>query len=334
MLIGEVAQRSGVTARMLRHYDGLGLVTASGRTSGGYRDYSDGDLQRLFQVEALRSLGMSLGQIRVALRGSGAEPTRLIADLVEQTRRRMERETELLQRLQQIDETGPADWMAVLRTIRLLRYLGSEQPALRQRAALAVDVRVPPGVLVDAYLDESDPNTAGTLRWALAARPEAVEALGARLRTGGAEARRRIVHALAAVQGLESERLLLGALTDRDADVRRRSATALGARGRPEAATVLIGLVARGTGDVEAAELLGSLSADEDVATRVLEAFVRLLDDPASSTEARHRVTQALGELRGPAVEALLRRLATDGAPEIARTARVLLGRLPVRPPG
>ena len=39
MLIGDVARFSGVSARMLRHYEALGLVRPTGRTSAGYRDY-------------------------------------------------------------------------------------------------------------------------------------------------------------------------------------------------------------------------------------------------------------------------------------------------------
>ena len=47
MLIGEVARHTGLSNRMLRHYDSLGLVRPTGRTSGGYREYSDADLERL-----------------------------------------------------------------------------------------------------------------------------------------------------------------------------------------------------------------------------------------------------------------------------------------------
>lgn len=68
MLIGEVAQRSGVSTRMLRHYDSLGLVRPTGRTTGGYREYSDADLERLVQVESLRSLGLSLRDVARARR--------------------------------------------------------------------------------------------------------------------------------------------------------------------------------------------------------------------------------------------------------------------------
>ncbi|VEI01890.1 Copper export regulator [Acidipropionibacterium jensenii] len=58
MLIGEVSQRSGVSVRMLRHYDRIGLMSPSGRTSTGYRRYEPDDLRRLFRVESLRTLGV------------------------------------------------------------------------------------------------------------------------------------------------------------------------------------------------------------------------------------------------------------------------------------
>ena len=63
MRIGEVSRRAGISARMLRHYDELGIVSPSQRTAGGYREYTTQDIQRLFQVESLRSLGMSLRDI-------------------------------------------------------------------------------------------------------------------------------------------------------------------------------------------------------------------------------------------------------------------------------
>lgn len=44
MLIGEVAERSGISSRMLRHYDRTGVVSPSGRTAGGYRYYTDEEL--------------------------------------------------------------------------------------------------------------------------------------------------------------------------------------------------------------------------------------------------------------------------------------------------
>ncbi|WP_280488371.1 MerR family transcriptional regulator, partial [Nocardia farcinica] len=99
MLIGEVARRSGVSARMLRHYDALGLVRPTGRTVGGYREYSPADIRRIFHVEGLRTLGLSLSQIARALDDPGFAPATLVGDLIRKTEERLHREQELLDRL-------------------------------------------------------------------------------------------------------------------------------------------------------------------------------------------------------------------------------------------
>jgi DNA-binding transcriptional MerR regulator len=67
--IGEVATATGLTVRALHHYDQIGLVVPSARTSGGHRLYTDPDLAVLYQVTALRQLGVPLDQIAVLLAG-------------------------------------------------------------------------------------------------------------------------------------------------------------------------------------------------------------------------------------------------------------------------
>ncbi|MGN6742158.1 MAG: MerR family transcriptional regulator, partial [Amnibacterium sp.] len=309
MLIGEVAERSGVSARMLRHYETLGLVVASGRTDGGYRDYSEVDLRRLFQVEALRSLGMSLAEVRQALEDTVGSAESLLAALVAQARDRIAEETSKLERLSAIDVSAPLDWATVVRTVRLGRDLASEQPALRQRAALAADGRIPTSHLVRTYSSEADPNTAGALRWALSRRADAVAALAPELQSPEPEVRARAVLALAAIPGDDTGPLLRSALADADGDVRRHAAMAVGARGGLEAVPALVELVLAGHRDVEAAERLGAISAHAGGLDAVLGALTRALDDPAADAAARHRVVQALGELGDGEVRLLLERL-------------------------
>ncbi|HKV83543.1 MAG TPA: MerR family transcriptional regulator [Ktedonobacterales bacterium] len=65
--IGEVAARTGVSIRTLRHYDQIGLLRPSGRTASGYRLYATPDLLRLQQALTLRYLGFALAQIRELL---------------------------------------------------------------------------------------------------------------------------------------------------------------------------------------------------------------------------------------------------------------------------
>lgn len=79
--ISDAAAFAGVSARVLRHYDELGLMTPSSRTTAGYRQYSDDDLARLQRIAAYRELGIGLDDIRRLL---DAEPTQAIEQLEQQ----------------------------------------------------------------------------------------------------------------------------------------------------------------------------------------------------------------------------------------------------------
>jgi len=64
MNIGDAARASGVTAKMIRHYESIGLVKAPRRTEAGYRLYSEQDVRVLQFIHRGRALGFSLDQIR------------------------------------------------------------------------------------------------------------------------------------------------------------------------------------------------------------------------------------------------------------------------------
>src|SRR5688500_3223316 len=98
---------------MLRHYDSLGLVRPTGRTEAGDREYSSVDIRRIFHIESLRSLGLSLRDVRRALDDPGFMPSELVDDLIRQTRQRIAGETELLTRLRRIGAAEPAGWEEV-----------------------------------------------------------------------------------------------------------------------------------------------------------------------------------------------------------------------------
>lgn len=67
MRIGEVAERIGLSMRSLRYYDETGLVTPSARTSGGFRLYSEADVQRLLLVMQMKPLDFTLDEMRAVI---------------------------------------------------------------------------------------------------------------------------------------------------------------------------------------------------------------------------------------------------------------------------
>ena len=64
MNIGDAAKKAGVSQRCLRYYEELGILAPEDRTSGGYRLYSENQLNKLQMIDGLKSLGFPLAQIR------------------------------------------------------------------------------------------------------------------------------------------------------------------------------------------------------------------------------------------------------------------------------
>ena len=64
MNIGQASEASGVSQRMIRHYEKIGLIPPPPRRDSGYRDYSDADVERLRFVANARDLGFPIEDIR------------------------------------------------------------------------------------------------------------------------------------------------------------------------------------------------------------------------------------------------------------------------------
>ncbi|MCK8681035.1 HEAT repeat domain-containing protein [Streptomyces lichenis] len=328
MLIGEVAQRSGVSARMLRHYESLGLVCPSGRTGSGYREYTDEDIRRIFHIESLRSLGLSLREAGRALDDPAFAPTQLVTDLIRQTRDRIAAQTDLLTRLTRISAAEPSDWEDVLHTVALLQALGSPSARARQRAALsaAKDTPIPPEALAEAILTESDPVVAGALRWALAHSGGPAPALLAHgLASPSPEVRQRAVQSLAELPDGTSTALLRTALPHPDPVVRAHAALALGARGVADAVPALVDLIVEGRNDTDAADALSALAADPAATDAIATALVDRLAQGTPAPTARRRLAQALADIPGGTASDALAELSQDEDRAVALTATYVL---------
>jgi DNA-binding transcriptional MerR regulator len=64
MQIGEVAARTELSLRTIRHYEETGLVTPSARSQGGFRLYTETDVARLMVIRRMKPLGFTLDQMR------------------------------------------------------------------------------------------------------------------------------------------------------------------------------------------------------------------------------------------------------------------------------
>ncbi|MEV0276969.1 MerR family transcriptional regulator [Streptomyces sp. NPDC050610] len=64
MQIGEVAERTELSLRTIRHYEESGLVVPSARSQGGFRLYTDADVARLMVIRRMKPLGFTLEEMR------------------------------------------------------------------------------------------------------------------------------------------------------------------------------------------------------------------------------------------------------------------------------
>ena len=67
MHIGEVATRTELSLRSLRHWEEVGLLTPSGRTDGGFRLYTEDDVEKILVIRRMKPLGFSLDEMKAVM---------------------------------------------------------------------------------------------------------------------------------------------------------------------------------------------------------------------------------------------------------------------------
>lgn len=95
LTIGELAARTGLTTRALRHYDAIGLVIPAERSHAGHRSYGPAEIERLYQVIALRRLGLSLDVVAATLDSDDADLAAVVRGQLEVLDARLELERRL-----------------------------------------------------------------------------------------------------------------------------------------------------------------------------------------------------------------------------------------------
>lgn len=110
MLIGELAQRSGLSRDTLRYYARCGLIQAQYRQAGnGYQQYHEHTLERLAHIQHLQHLGLTLREIRALLQPAGPQhpceplPQQLAQKIaaLEQTLQQLQQQRDALRAMQQ-----------------------------------------------------------------------------------------------------------------------------------------------------------------------------------------------------------------------------------------
>ncbi|UQU63881.1 MerR family transcriptional regulator [Couchioplanes caeruleus] len=121
--VGELAGATGLTVRTLHHYDEIGLVRPSRRSSAGHRRYTAGDVRRLHRVLALRGFGFALGEIGALLDegADGPDARELLRRQLDQVVDRITRAQDLRRRIEAVlgrfEAAGEASAAVLVRLI-------------------------------------------------------------------------------------------------------------------------------------------------------------------------------------------------------------------------
>jgi DNA-binding transcriptional MerR regulator len=127
--IGELARRTGLTVRTLHHYDEIGLLSPAERSDGGHRVYDEADVQRLYRIVSLRSLGFPLDAIAQALDSQTFDAQQAVDDHLRRLEAQIAQEQQLLDKLRMLRQRLDADdFLTTIEEITMReRYYTPEQ---------------------------------------------------------------------------------------------------------------------------------------------------------------------------------------------------------------
>ncbi|NHZ81542.1 MerR family transcriptional regulator [Massilia sp. CCM 8695] len=119
--IGQLARRSGLSVRALRHYDDIALLAPSVRSDKGYRLYDGADVARLYRIQALRRLDLPLTQIQAMLADGGASLPQVVEQQIASLERQIAQASALHGHLRDLQsqlaghhEPSMDNWLAAL----------------------------------------------------------------------------------------------------------------------------------------------------------------------------------------------------------------------------
>lgn len=143
--VGQLARASGLSVRVLRHWDALGLVSPE-RTPSGHRRYGPAQVTRLYRAVALRRTGLGLRQIAALLADEDPDPTATLKGHLREVEEELRRRGELRDRLAEaLADPAPDHLMRVIETMTMFEqyvhgYRDDESLRLTDQADALVEL--------------------------------------------------------------------------------------------------------------------------------------------------------------------------------------------------
>jgi DNA-binding transcriptional MerR regulator len=102
--VGELSKQTGLTVRMLHHYDKIGLFSPSQYSDSGHRLYTESDISVLQQIMSLKQLGFSLEEIKEIRENKDFNPIELVQLQINDVKKRIQLQKMLCSRLERVYE--------------------------------------------------------------------------------------------------------------------------------------------------------------------------------------------------------------------------------------